>query len=158
MEYSIEKKAEMTFVGYITKVDASNGEGYSQIPKLWGKVMEENLFEDLKNYMDDLGPVGISYDYDMNTGNFKYMIGIRSNSKELKNFERLVLKEQEYGIFKSVGPMPKAIQETIEKFHNEWLPSSGYRHTGEAEIEIYSDGNPSSEDYISYLWATIIKN
>lgn len=157
MEYSIEKKQEMTFVGYTTKIDVSKGKGYDQIPKLWNKVMTDNLYDNLKKYMDDLGPVGISYDYDMNTGNFKYMIGIRSNTNEISNTEKLVLKEQEYAMLKAVGPMPDAIQQAIQYFHNKWLPSSGYKHSGDAEIEIYSDGNPSSDDYLSYLWVTIIK-
>lgn len=157
MDFIVEKKSAMIFTGYVTDVIISKGKGYDQVPKLWSKVMQDNLFAGLIKYKDNLGPVGIGYDYDLATGNFKYMIGVRSNTDELKNTEKLHLEEQEYAVFKAVGPMPSAIQKTIEKFHNEWLPSSEYRHSGKAEIEIYSDGNPVSEDYVSYLWATVTK-
>lgn len=157
MEYSIEKKSEMTFVGYVTKINVSKGQGFEQIPKLWSKIFDENLFAGLMKYADDLGPVGISYDYDMNTGDFKYMIAVRSDTNELPNTEKLHLEEQVYGIFKSVGSMPAAIQKTIRYFHNEWLPNSEYKHNGIAEIEVYPDGNNKSDDYVSYLWATISK-
>lgn len=157
MDYKIEKKSSMTFTGYVTEIDIINGKGYSQIPALWSEVMEKNLFQGLIKYKDDLGPVGISYDYEMETGNFKYMIGIRSNTTELKNTHKLYLNEQTYGIFKAIGKMPDAIQETIQKFHTEWLPNSGFKHNGNAEIEVYSDGDPSKDDYVSYLWATIEK-
>jgi AraC family transcriptional regulator len=157
MEYSIKTKPEMTFVGYTTVIDVSKGQGFEQIPKLWSKVMEENLFNGLMEYKDDIGAVGISYDYEMNTGNFKYMIGVRSNTDKLPNTEKLHLSEQEYGIFKSVGKMPTAIQQTIQYIHKEWLPTSEYRHTGNAEIEVYPDGNTHSDEYVSYVWVTIAK-
>lgn len=157
MEYKIEKKPEMTFTGYTTVIDVSNGKGFEQIPKLWSKLFDENLFEGLMEYKDELGALGISYDYDINTGNFKYMIGVRSEVDDLKNTEKLVLKESVYGVFKSVGKMPTAIQNTIQNFHKEWLPNSGYRHTGAAEIEVYLDGDTMSDEYVSYLWVTIAK-
>ena len=157
MDFSIEKKGEMEFRGYVTDVLASKGKGYEQIPNLWSKVMKENLFENLARYSDDLGPVGISYGFDMKTGDFKYMIGVRSNTDQLKNTEKLHLETQEYAVFKAVGPLPEALQTTIKKFHDEWLPQSEYKHSGKAEIEIYSNGNPSRDDYVSYFWASVTK-
>lgn len=157
MEYNVEKKPAMTFTGYVVDIDVNKGEGFARIPKLWNEIMEKNLFSGLLKHGDDLGPVGISYGYDMKTGNFKYMIGVRKDTNELLNTEKLHLDEQEYVMFKIIGPIPLALQNTIKNFHSEWLPNSEYRHNGNAEIEIYSDGDTSSNDYVSYLWATIVK-
>lgn len=155
MEVKIEKKEEMIFTGYVTDILISKGKGYDQIPKLWQKVTQEGLFNQLAEYSDELGPVGISYDFDMKTGDFKYMIGIRNNIDQIEHTKKLSLDAQAYAVIKVIGPLPSALQHTITYFHNQWLPQSEYSHSGKAEIEIYSNGDPSKDDYVSYFWASV---
>ena len=39
----------------------------------------------------------------------------------------------------------------------EWFPSSGYEHSGGAELKWYSEGDSSLEDYVSEIWIPIAK-
>lgn len=47
--------------------------------------------------------------------------------------------------------MPKAWKQIF----SEWFPSSGYKHAGTPELEVYSDENPSSPDLYSEIWIPV---
>lgn len=61
------------------------------------------------------------------------------------------------GNFESTGPMPQAIQQVWKRIYAEWLPASGYEHTGMPELEVYPEGNNTAEDYRCEVWIPVKK-
>lgn len=53
--------------------------------------------------------------------------------------------------------MPAAIQTMQKRIMTEWLPNSGYHYADAPDIEQYTDGDQSSDTYISYIWVPIKK-
>ncbi|WP_413509843.1 GyrI-like domain-containing protein [Carnobacterium maltaromaticum] len=41
-------------------------------------------------------------------------------------------------------------------FFSEWLPHSDYLHAEGPEVEWYSIGNPTAENYVSEIWIPIM--
>ncbi|MEW9677280.1 GyrI-like domain-containing protein [Lentibacillus sp. L22] len=54
-------------------------------------------------------------------------------------------------MFEVHGAMPK----TWKQIFSEWFPSSGYKHAGTPELEVYLDENPSSPDLYSEIWIPV---
>ena len=48
--------------------------------------------------------------------------------------------------------MPTAMQAMQQRVLTEWLPNSGYQYADAPDIEQYTEGDQSSEDYLSYIW------
>lgn len=61
------------------------------------------------------------------------------------------------GCFEVHGAMPNVMQEVWNKIFTEWFPSNGYEHTMTPELEVYTDGDPSSESYYSEIWIPVKK-
>jgi predicted transcriptional regulator YdeE len=111
--------------------------------------MQNNTFQELLKHMDNWGVLALSYGYNPETSTFKYMIGIKSET-EVEGFEKVEYKDKMFAEFKAVGPLPKSLQDTIQKVHKNWIKESIYKYDYEPEIEIYSNGDSSSEAYESY--------
>jgi len=62
-----------------------------------------------------------------------------------------------WAIFECIGPMPTAIQSLQKRIISEWLPTSGYEYSNAPDIEVYSDGNLTAEDYRSEVWLPVTK-
>ncbi len=52
-----------------------------------------------------------------------------------------------WAVFPCTGAMPKAIQELWHRICAEFFPSSSYEPTYELDIEAYSDGDMTADDY-----------
>lgn len=157
MNYQIIKKNDMTFKGVEKIISTNNGQNFVEIPKLWDEVMQSGTFEFLLEKADDMGVVGICYDHDNENNTFKYMIGIANTDAEIKNGTTVTFKPETYASFKSVGALPKALQNTIEQIYSEWFPSSNYEHSEGPEFEVYSKGNGFDKDYVCYYWVPIVE-
>jgi len=86
-----------------------------------------------------------------------YYIAASSEDKVPEGMDELKIPASLWVVFKCVGAMPKAIQEVWKRIFTEWFPSSGYEHAGGSELEWYSDGDSSLEDYVSEIWIPIVK-
>ena len=53
--------------------------------------------------------------------------------------------------------MPDAIQQLWQRICGEFFPTSGYRPTGELDIEVYPEGDMHSPDYASEIWVPVEK-
>ncbi len=154
MDYKILKKTDLNFRGFVKEVTTIDGENFKVIPKFWNEVMGSNIFQNLINNSDDLGVVGVCYGFDNDSSTFKYMIGVRT-TEEIEGAVDAAFGDEVFAEFKAVGPLPAAMQNVIQQVFNEWFPSSNYEHSGGPEIEVYSVGDGSSEDYVSYYWVPI---
>ena len=155
MDYKIVKKDNLVFKGLVQEMTTIDGANFKEIPKMWDKVMSSDICDIMFSQMDELGVVGLCYDWKEEDQKFKYMIGVRNESAEIDNSEVARFDSQTFAAFKSVGKLPKALQNTISQVFREWFPSSNYEHSGGPELEIYPPGNPQDDDYVCYFWVPI---
>lgn len=155
MEYVVVKQENLTFTGIERTFTTKDGQNFKEIPVLWQEVMQDGTWERLLQEADELGVVGMCYDFNHETEEFKYMIGIRKETIDAENMVSVSFKDQTFASFTSKGALPQALQSTIQQVFSEWFPSSNYEHSGGPEIEVYAKGDASKEDYICYFWVPI---
>ncbi len=149
MNYEIVELDDLTFVGLAETVSTVDNKNFQDIPKMWQTFGEKQLFQKLGDLADELGFVGMSYNFNFDTETFDYMIGIRTNQL-IESLSKVSFKKQTFAKFKLVGALPQSMQQAIPKIFNEWLPQSKYKHSNGPEIEVYSEGDSKSPDYICY--------
>lgn len=66
-----------------------------------------------------------------------------------------VIPAATWAAFESGGPMPDSIQKVWERVFTEWFPDSGYEHDDAPELELYHQGDTSSDDYRCEVWIPI---
>ncbi len=157
MKYEIIKEDKLSFTGYSIDVTTVDGENFKIIPKFWQDIMNSERFEKLLNNCDNLGVVGICYEWQLEQNEFKYMIGVRNKDLELEGTEKIEFEPEVFAAFEAKGKLPESVQKTTKYIYSEWFPSSNYEHSPGPELEIYPKGNVGSEDYICYYWVPIKK-
>ncbi len=155
MDYEIKKLSDLYFTGYTINVTTKEGQNFIDIPAFWSKVMEDGTFKKLIPFSDEWGVMGIMYNWDMEKGTFTYMIGVHQKELPLEETESIQFEDDLFASFKVVGALPKAMQEVCTQIFSEWLPSSNYMHSGGPEIEMYTMGDGSKDDYVSYYMLPI---
>lgn len=155
VNYKLVHKDKLNFTGYMINVNSKDGQNFVDIPKLWQDVMKDGRFEYLLQHMDEMGVVGICYGFNMETEDFKYMIGVRNAELEGEEYTKVSFEPETFAAFEAKGALPKSIQDTTNYIYQEWFPSSNYEHTGGPEIEVYPQGDGFSEDYVCYYWIPI---
>ena len=53
--------------------------------------------------------------------------------------------------------MPKAIQDLQTRIVSEWLPVSGYEYADAPDIEVYPEGDQTSDGYKCEVWLPVSK-
>lgn len=153
MDYRIERKDAFNVVGFARDVTTKNEENYTTIPAFWKEVQEDGSYYNLVEDADK--SYGISYEYDENLELLKYMIAIDGKESDISNTETLFIPESTWAVFKSVGPMPTAIQKVWKQIYQEWFPATQYQHAQTPELEVYYHGDPSSADYVCEVWIPV---
>ncbi len=51
--------------------------------------------------------------------------------------------------------MPNAIQNMWERVYSEWLPQADYELIPAYDIEYYTEGDNTKEDYVSEIWIPV---
>jgi AraC family transcriptional regulator len=157
MNYKIEEKPQMRFVGKKEAVSCIGGQNFLRIPQLWQEISTGGTYDKLIA-LSNGNPTGVLGICANSRGDdFDYFIASSSDAEVPKGMEELVIPAGLWVVFQCVGPMPKAIQEVWKRIHTEWFPTSGYEHTGGAELEWYSDGDSDADDYLSEIWIPIVK-
>ena len=91
----------------------------------------------------------------MYDGGFDYWIGCMSDKECPEDLEEITVPASSWAVFQIIGPMPNAMQEIWKRIYSEWLPNSGYEHAMLPEIEYYSSGNMTANDYRSEIWIPV---
>lgn len=146
MEFRMETKPEFTVIGYALNTNNKGGRNHREIPAFWLDYIQKGLGCAIPNrvHQDETIELGICTDFNMETGDFVYIIGM-----EAKHFDNVpdsmvcrTFPEQTYVVFTT--PLVKAdeftssIQSTWRSIYSEWFPHSGYEHAGSpAEFEWY---------------------
>ncbi|KGM46262.1 AraC family transcriptional regulator [Neobacillus niacini] len=155
MNYKIVEKERFKVVGVKREFSCENGENLAGIPKMWDDVHVDgtnDLLFDLNNGQIE-GVLGVCVDK-RNSGSplMDYWIGTDHTGETPEGLMELEIPASKWGVFEVHGPMPDAMQNTWKQIISEWFPSSHYQHAGTPDLEVYSNGNPSSPDYYSEIW------
>ena len=158
MNYRIEEKDNMKFVGIKRNFSTVNGENFKNIPLFWDEIMKDGTWQKMTEIWGPLGTVGICGDMDLSGERFDYYIAVEENEKSKGTFaDAIETGRQTWAVFECVGPLPGAIQNTFRKIYEEWLPSAAYEHEQAPELEVYLPGDPQSDDYRSEVWIPVRK-
>ena len=90
---------------------------------------------------------------------FDYWIGTFTDKPCPESMEEIEIKESSWAIFEVIGalrPVPTKMQEVWNRIYSEWLPNSGYDHAQLPEIEYYTNGDNSSDNYKSEIWIPVV--
>lgn len=149
MDYKIVKKEAFKVVAKTrTFTDENNTK---EIPVFWDEYYSNKLHEKV------CGAIGICAQEKTGCKEFKYGIGcIDKDVEEIpKDFEVLEIPSYTWAIFKCVGSMPNSIQDMWKRIYSEWLPQAEYELISDYDLEVYTDGDTKSKDYISEIWIPV---
>lgn len=160
MEYRIEDGKELRLIGFDLRASTKGGGNPGEVPAFWQRIMTDHRWPFLMANMKSaakggLGIVGVCRDFDMAAGGFIYSIAVEDNpgiTDIPPDASRFSVPASTWGKFTIRGPVSSSLQPAIRKIFDEWLPGSGWKHAGTAELEYYADGNPEAPDYVSEYW------
>lgn len=156
MDYRIEKRTPFKIVGMTKRVTSKNGENFKVLPKFWEDVVADGRLDKLCEQSTTM--LGVCYDHSAELEEFSYMIGVEGLQVEgLDNQVILEVPELTWAVFKSIGPLPDAIQRVWKKIYQEWFPATNYEHANAPELEVYLPGDSSTEDYVCEVWIPIVE-
>ncbi|MFZ0474054.1 MAG: AraC family transcriptional regulator [Halobacillus sp.] len=158
MLYHMVQKGPIQVVGVRRELSCENGENQQVIPRLWEKVNGDGTSEELSQLNDGgiQGLLGVCVDKSHVQANLiDYWIAAAHKGEAPGRFSQLELPASTWAVFEVHGPMPLSIQKVWKQIYSEWFPSSGYKHAGTQDLEVYSEGDPFSEDYYSEIWIPV---
>lgn len=123
----------------------------TEIPEFWTDYYNTGLATKV------CGMMGICCSEMSYTSEWKYGIGCEEKYvKDIPDgFEIWDIEANTWAIFTCVGAMPNAIQDMWKRIYSEWLPNSNYELLPTYDIELYTDGDNSSKDYVSEVWIAV---
>lgn len=151
MDYRIEsKKAFQALVKVQTFTPETSQKG---IPAFWSDYFSSGMQHQVP------GAIGICEQEKACDKEFNYGIGcIYTPGKNIpEGFKLLEIPAYTWVIFRCVGPMPGAIQDTWSRIYSEWLPQAEYQLLPDYDLEVYTEGDNQSSDYVSEIWIPVTK-
>ncbi|MHC0038774.1 GyrI-like domain-containing protein [Pseudoneobacillus sp. C159] len=143
MKPKIIEKPVFHVLGYGIETTTLNGQNSSDIPKFWQEYLENNLRNNIPNPISPNVELGICTDF--HDGSFTYLIGMEVEPTDQVP-EGMIYKTfpaSQYAVFTTPNAtnetFTQSIQETWGNVFQTWLPTSGYEHSGGAEIEWYDE-------------------
>ena len=152
MDYRIEKKDEITLLAAVYQVNTESS--FKECPKCFDAYIEKGL----QQYCAPA--IAVCFPEHAKALSFRYAIGdeVAADANVPEGMEKFTLPARTWAAFPAKGALPKSIQDTWQRVYSEWLPTSGYKFAQDApEMEIYSYGDTSSEDYVCELWLPLEK-
>ncbi len=161
MNYRIETRDAFRVVGVKLECPCTpdGQEGFTEIPKFWAEHAQKGTIPALCGLMggEPAGVLGICAGGRQEAGSFDYYIAVASAQPAPAGMLAYDVPASTWAVFTCKGPLPTAIQAMEQRIMTEWLPGSGYRYADGPDIEQYTDGDQSSEDYTCYIWVPVKK-
>jgi AraC family transcriptional regulator len=155
MNYKIVEKESFKVVGVKREFSCVNGENMVEIPKMWNDVHIDGT-NDLLFKLNNgglKGVLGVCVDKrDSGAPLMDYWIAANHVGETPGGLLELEIPASKWGVFEVNGAMPDAMHKAWKEIFSEWFPSNQYEHAGTPDLEVYSEGNPSSPDYYSEIW------
>ena len=157
MNYRIETKEAFRIVGAKRRYPMNAEENFAEIPKFWNQQAQSGLIPKICEIMnsDPKGILGVCTC--MEGKDFDYYISAASDKPLPDGLAEYEVPAATWAIFECVGAMPKAIQELQTRIVSEWLPVSGYEYADAPDIEVYLEGDQSSQSYKCEVWLPVTK-
>ncbi|HWL13175.1 MAG TPA: AraC family transcriptional regulator [Ureibacillus sp.] len=160
MNYKIVEKKAFQVVGIKRSYSYKNGENLSGIPQFWNDAhadgTNDQLFDLNNGEIQGVLGVCIVEENKKNEGEMEYWIATARNGNVPKGMDSYEIPPSKWVIFEVHGAMPHAMQDTWKKIYSEWFPSNPFKPAGTAELEVYTNGNPSNPNYYSEIWIPIV--
>lgn len=151
-----EKKAAFEVVGFAKKMSTQNQmENYVEIAAMW-ETLTPNMMSKLLSTSNGLinGFLGLSDEVGQEL--FTYLIGVTSDETDLEDVSRVSYPESDWLIFSCSGSIPGGSMINLKKeVLLEWLPNSDYTQLSLPRLEVYFEGDMTSDSYQSELWIPI---
>lgn len=153
MKYRIVEKERFQAIGVKREFALSNGENMAGIPQMWQDLNGAGTSSAIAQLNDGKikGLLGICADY-QDGRTMDYWIAADSTAGAADGFSRLEVPASKWGVFEVRGAMPDAMPKVWKQIFSEWFPSNQYENAGTAELEVYPEGDPYSEEYVSEIW------
>ncbi|PPA69086.1 AraC family transcriptional regulator [Jeotgalibacillus proteolyticus] len=158
MKVEVIEKGSVQVVGIRQEVSCADGENSREIPKIWGRVNQDGTADSLAsiNNGEIKGVLGICVDKSKDKPDtIDYWVAAAHEGDRPERFETMELPASKWAVFEVRGAMPHAIQTMWNRIYTEWFPASNYKHAGTPDLEVYSGGDPMSEEYISEIWIPV---
>ena len=164
MDVVFEKKSAMTFIGCHTWIPY--GQDQLSNPEFrdeeYHRVIQR-LMEDAassasgKQAMTDnsIGKYAISLQ--SKQGFFCWVAGLYQGGEVPEGFGLYFFPECTWAVFSEMGPLPQTMHALYDEVTEKWISTEGAKlHANRRTIvEMYSGGNPMSEDCRSEIWVPI---
>ncbi len=164
MDYTVEKMERMQVIGLECAVRYDSS--YQEIPKLWDIFSRDYCSSGREESAASrtvercgIGEFGICMETEDKGSEFKYLIAGRYDGGEIpEGMKVLEIPAMEWAKFCCTGPLPGALQTINTKIFHEWLPGNpDYEIAAGINLEWYSMGDCSSQDYESAIWIPVRK-
>lgn len=147
MDYQLRTKPAFKLIGYELRTTCKDGQNHRDIPVFWNSYLQENKGSRIGNRVHTDSPVelGLCTDFNMETGELTYLIGMEATSFEGVPADLVCREfpEARYAVFTTPKVTPDqfvaSIQSTWKSIFEEWFPHSGLEHAGGVEFEWYDE-------------------
>jgi AraC family transcriptional regulator len=158
MDYKIVERKEFEVAGKAIKVSTKDGESYKRIPEFWNECNKDGTVEKLCTAAEGKELLGICIDMEYEKEQFVYMVAVEdTGSMKGDNLVKRTIPAATWAVFTSIGPIPGAIQNVIERIYQEWFSATGYEHAEAPDLEVYPLGNTAAEDYRCEVWIPVVR-
>lgn len=157
MNYQLETKPRFKVIGYLERFQTTNNqENFGEISRMW-EMLKPNQMTTLFSYSDSAigGLLGVSDENEHE--NFNYLIGTSSQIEEIENLTVIDFPEADWLLFSCEGSIPNAMMHLKGKVLKEYLPTSIFEQLKLPRIEVYPQGDMTSDVYHSELWIPVKK-
>lgn len=159
MKYNIVEKEKFQVVGVKRTYNCQTGENLQGIPQFWnelnGQGMDEQLFTLNNGQIKGVLGVCVADENYKDNSLIDYWIATNHVGEVPENMLAMEVPASKWVVFEVRGPMPDAMQNAWKKIFSEWFPSNPYEPAGTAELEVYTDEDPTSENLYSEIWIPI---
>jgi AraC family transcriptional regulator len=162
MNYQIINQKSFRAVGVKLITSTKNDEQLKKIPLFWDECCENGSYQKLVRLCENQpinenivsGILGICI-MDESSNNINYYIAVATDKRTPEGMEEVIIPDCTYAVFESIGAMPNAIQDLTKRIYTEWLPNSGYEWTNAPDIERYSEGDITKDDYKCWVYLPV---
>lgn len=166
MNVTYERKDEMTFIGFSTRIKPD--EGYIKCPQFWEEEYSKkyaHLWQTMKpeNAVEKAileNQVGMFAICNEKDGFFEYAIAGQYRGGDVpEGLELFKFPASEWAVFSAKGALPNSLQTLNTQVWQEWYPSEGKKllPNGNAMLEVYSAGDMQSPDYECGIWIPVCR-
>lgn len=159
MDYRLVEKEAFAVVGKSIRTGTVDGENNRNIAEFWVESNQNGFADQLAKVSGELGLLGICTEFNNEQEQLTYAIGVEKTTNETPaDWDEFQIPSATWAVFPVHGAMPDAMPNVWQKIFSEWFPTSGYKHSGGPEMEVYlSDADPQSEDCYSEVWVPVKK-